>query len=137
MTPVTYIIAGPRGIGYHPSAINLATALGCTSMISEWDGASDLTPGVCAYISEHHIPPHDCCLVQVHDAADVRALANSIFMLALNPPHIDLAIERMRQGTTTERDAKQMTDHLETLRQRLENAYRQVERTERQLSVHG
>ncbi len=128
MTP-TYIIQAPAGLGHDADAIHLANALGCIDLIPDWDGAAELDHGVCAFTSHHHTPPFGACVVQIADADDMGRMVRSLMTLEINPPHIDFALRRITLGASSERDARQLAEHIATLRERTFHA-------ECQLSVY-
>ena len=47
-SPVTVVVVIPQGAGKTRHATALAERFGCTSIVDEWDGRSDLPPGALA-----------------------------------------------------------------------------------------
>ncbi|MDP1586613.1 MAG: hypothetical protein Q8M07_02620 [Prosthecobacter sp.] len=131
MTPVIYIITAPQELGHDLNAAALADALGCTSLVPEWDGVAPVAPGACAFVSAHHTPPANSYAITLRDLAELRQMTGDLYDLEIDPPHITHDLLRVLHGNGGGRIYRQLGEYVHHLRQRVIEAERRQYAAER------
>lgn len=71
----SYVLCGPQGIGKTRRADQLAAALGCTTVLDDWNGDRVLPDGVLAVTNDCvYFPAPGSVGFHVEDAAGLNAL---------------------------------------------------------------